>query len=304
MDDVEEPEWTRAVLWANAQEEMKAAKAKFEQLCRAETIPSAYPKPCRPMGAERSIDDVETHLNETALSELAPQVLPPVVVKSRPLLGCTPSTEAKVEAFINLVKAEEVVQATEQLIETQYEEEGRRPFDKVVFTLKRRMLAVMEAKKRRERSEKLAANMKKKVGKYSTITDLYALTTCVEVATGKSSTIVGEDGKKTKREEKKWKRSIKPECRGMAADWMRHYVRSKNMRLSADEVSHATINRYSEQLCDEMDMDLESKAFLIKSALTMVPVPLPEDFASAMVVHCPAAEKLRDDLTALRSSVF
>lgn len=124
----------------------------------------------------------------------------------------------------------------------------------------------------------------------------------VERAIDKESCEIDEEcAKDTKKE---ILRSIKPECRHAAKTWIRWFCKMKNPRAGADEITAATIQRHVELFCQRMKMDLESQVLLTNAAQLMVPLPTKTDIDTALVINCPAARELREQLTVANASVF
>jgi hypothetical protein len=101
---------------------------------------------------------------------------------------------------------------------------------------------------------------------------------------------------KTGKPKEVYRRMMRPERKKDIAKFVRTFVRNKNLRLGADELSFATTQRYVEQLCDGLNFTEMDKAYCIRAACTLVPQITRQDIENAMIVHSNAAKAHRHQL--------
>jgi hypothetical protein len=269
--------------------------------------------PTRPCGAEEGAQE---------------QCAPIEALLVEPVVG----SQEKSDSFLTYhskLHFRDVVEA--KVRDVYHAEKGPNFFGRFFNTFKGRMALVKKAAARRSESAKRAAAVEARFAKIENIPDFIALCEVVVVPTGEF--LPARPGKDEKEEfvhvcddeglptfdefEKavmakkdkrvpvtKTLRRVRSADRAEAANWIRHYVRNKNRLLTADEVSHATINRYVEQFAEDMKLDAESSTYLINCALRMVPLPMPVDFDIMKTVHCPVARAARNDLRAISAPDF
>jgi len=264
-----------------------------------ELVAESWPTPCIPPGIY-----TEVLTGRGFLGPVDGEALPPVKIAGRTqyVVPVEVLCAATRKAHAAVVARHETVA---EVLTVYEEKKGKNYFGKFFNTVAGRMAAVTDAAARREKTEILAAELGRRVELSEDLRDFYPLCNTFQIPTGKIIKVAGKkDDEDEEVEETVLQRSIKEECRGDAARWIRHYVRMKNPLLSADDVSSATITRHVELFAKQMDLNLASSTFLRNVALRMVPLPTRTDFDIAMTVHCPAARQLRSDLCAVTSSVF
>nr|WRQ65456.1 hypothetical protein [Tolivirales sp.] len=82
-------------------------------------------------------------------------------------------------------------------------------------------------------------------------------------------------------------RTIEPGCYPRATEFIRRYVRNKNLMLQPDELSALTVQRYVESFCNDLNFDEGSKSFLIQAAMVCAIIPDSRDYNRAMVLASP-----------------
>ncbi|APG76541.1 hypothetical protein 1 [Wuhan insect virus 20] len=313
MDDVEEAEFERLQVYEDSLMEESLARKELSRIL-ALPVAGCWPMPTRPPGSvnceEYGYESALPADHQALIPEENVQAVKPVPLKLQPKTAV--SQEERETAFLNFAAATAKFDQIKETIKDLYaEERGPTPFGRWFGTLKQRMATVKQAKIRRERSKVYAAKVEQEMAYKENIPELLALTICVEVDTGEPLPVKKDEQGAVRAgfspgTKKVLMRQISssPSDRKDAANWIRHYVRNKNRRLSSDEVSHATIQRYVEQICSDLKLDLSSTTFLLDKALMTVPVPTKRDLKSAMIVHSPAACSLRRELAVLNSSVF
>ncbi|ATY36301.1 RNA dependent RNA polymerase P1 [Luteovirus sociomali] len=192
----------------------------------------------------------------------------------------------------------------EETLDAYEAEKGDGYFGRFFNTVAHRMAYIKKCKARRAKTDLLAHKISNRVRSAPSVAEFHSLCNVVEEPTGEYKNIHKDEGENLREEVMKVVRYIKPDKVREAQQYIRHYVRAKNNRLSADEVSSATINRYVQQFAEDNKLSLSSTHLLIRAALTMVPVITKEDMMTAMVIHGPAARKARSDLSTLEGGDF
>lgn len=82
-------------------------------------------------------------------------------------------------------------------------------------------------------------------------------------------------------------RTIEKGCHSRASEFIRRYVRNKNLMLQPDELSALTVQRYVESFCNDLNFDEGSKSFLIQAAMVCAIIPDNRDYNRAMVLASP-----------------
>nr|WFJ94056.1 RNA dependent RNA polymerase fusion P1-P2 protein [Blueberry virus L] len=200
------------------------------------------------------------------------------------------------------------IETVREVKEAYAEQKGDDYFGRIFNTLPQRMHYVKRALARRRKTDKLSVRVKEEASKIVQVPDFIACTVAEEVPTGKTVVVkkISKDGedRSFKEPELKWVRRIADGHHHKAADFIRAYVRNRNARLSADEISCATVQRYAEQFCQKMEMDEESTCYLVSRALRMVPIPTKTEINDAMIIHCPVAEELRHRMAVIQAPGF
>lgn len=86
-------------------------------------------------------------------------------------------------------------------------------------------------------------------------------------------------------------RCIENNCNSRASEFIRRYVRNKNILLRNDELSAMTVQRYVEAFCNELNFDEGSKAFMIRSAMVCAIIPDEHDYHRLMVLASPEVQR-------------
>nr|WFJ94047.1 P1 protein [Blueberry virus L]WFJ94062.1 P1 protein [Blueberry virus L] len=200
------------------------------------------------------------------------------------------------------------IETVREVKEAYAEQKGDDYFGRIFNTLPQRMAYVKRALSRRRKTDLLSKRIKGEASKIVQVPDFLACTVAEQVPTGKTKVVkkVSKDGEDRSIEEPemKWVRRIRDGDHRKATDFIRAYVRNKNARLSADEVSSATIQRYAEQFCQSMELDEEGTGYLVARALRMVPIPTKTEITDAMIIHCPVAEELRHRMAVIQAPGF
>nr|ART34489.1 RNA-dependent RNA polymerase P1-P2 fusion protein [Cherry-associated luteovirus] len=308
MDDVEEFEWEAQIDYHDAHLQLALAQQKLESMQNAKGPLPEWPQPMRPLNADP--------IGPPTLID--GEVLPdPIVDKAKftsdqcnvvvqnafdeaEVLGQTPILcHAKLK----------VCQVEDEIKEKYALEKGELYLGRFFNTLAKRMDYVKRCASRRLESSRLAAKVQKQVFQVENVPDFESMCIMEEVATGETKEVKGgkdEDEPKTINI-KKWVRRLRlddPVVQRDACKFIRRHVVHHNCRLSSDEVSVMTINRYVSQFCDLMKLDQNSTEYLMRAAMVMVPIVTKQDLATTMVIHSPAARDLRAMKDTVESAVF
>lgn len=94
--------------------------------------------------------------------------------------------------------------------------------------------------------------------------------------------------------------TIEKSCYPRAREFIRRYVRNKNLLLQPDELSAMTVQRYVEAFCNDLNFEEGSKAFLIQAAMVCAIIPDQRDYHRAMVLSSPELRARFEVLAALQ----
>ncbi|AGN54059.1 RNA-dependent RNA polymerase P1 [Barley yellow dwarf virus-kerII] len=176
-------------------------------------------------------------------------------------------------------------------------------------SLKARFKHVKEQTLLFKHNEEAASKIKQQLFAVENIDELHNFTEVTQEENGLKKTII----KEVNGEEQYFEMPIKvdvrrikdtPVDREKAATWIRAYIKAKNSSLTADELSFATIPKYIENLAAKHDLSAESRTYLTKCALIMVPLPTSEEIAIKMTVQSPAARSRREQIEILDARGF
>ena len=308
MDDVEEFEWEAQIDYHDAHLQLALAQQKLESMQDAKGPLPEWPQPMRPLNADP--------IGPPTLID--GEVLPdPIVDKAKftsdqcnvVVQNAFDEAEVLGQTSILCHAKLKVCQVEDEIREKYAQEKGELYLGRFFNTLAKRMDYVKRCASRRLESSRLAAKVQKQVFQVENVPDFESMCIMEEVATGETKEVKGgkdEDEPKTIII-KKWVRRLRlddPVVQRDACKFIRRHVVHHNCRLSSDEVSVMTINRYVSQFCDLMKLDQNSTEYLMRAAMVMVPIVTKQDLATTMVIHSPAARDLRAMKDTVESAVF
>lgn len=224
-------------------------------------------------------------------------------------LSCEPSKEVLELKVSKLEQLMEKKHSFEVDAAKEYIKNKGKGFINTFNGLRERLRYVKEQTDIMEENKYCATKMASMFASPEEIEDLHKFTEVVKEENGLTKTITKTVNGEDVDEEVPVKidvRRIKDttEDRRKAAKWVHEYVKTKNMTLSADELSGATITRYIENVAQREHLNMSSIAYLKKCALLSVPIPSMEDINMKMVTQSPAARERRQKLAVLNSEGF
>nr|UVH27286.1 P1-P2 fusion protein [Mume associated luteovirus] len=312
MDDVEEYEWESQIKYSDAHLQLQAAKLKLESMEKAAAAPLPdWPQPMRPDNADPlgppNLQDGEVFPEPTPSGVKYEEVVNRTIeVKEAKAFS---EEELLIQSTIVCHAKLHLIEVEEEIKETYSREKGVHYLGRFINTLSSRMDYVKRCAERRSESTRLASKVEQQVFQVENLMDFEAMCQMEEVETGETREVKGEkDGETpTKKKMTKWVRRLRlddPKVRKDAALFIRRHVVHHNCRLSSDEVSVMTINRYVSQFCDELKLDQNSTEYLMRVAMVMVPIVSKADLLATMVIQSPAARELREMKNTVESGVF
>ncbi|UVH27279.1 RNA-dependent RNA polymerase P1 [peach-associated luteovirus 2] len=308
MDDVEEFEWELQIKYDDAHLQLQAAKNKLDNMYKAAAAPlPEWPQPMRPLDADPigppTLIDGEVIPDPPVNRESFQKSQVDVVVNN-----AYDDAELLCQESIVCHAKLAIIDTEEEIRETYAREKGEHYLGRFINTLSSRLAYVKRCAARRLESSRLAKKVQEQVFQVENVPDFEAMCEMKEIETGETRKVKGGENEGTTEEPvKRWVRRLRlddPQVKSDACKFIRRHVVHHNCRLTSDEVSQMTINRYVTQFCDLMKLDQTSSDFLMRAALLMVPIVSKEDLLTTMVIHSPAARDLRAMKDTIESGVF